>query len=303
MISAVAESPEYFPLTVGFSPRQLTALVFDEDLEPVGVLGLLMDPTSASSDAGGMLDTYGQFDISMLGVITGERLAELIADPPEKGQMVRGWLGISLQALTPDIAEFWGLDIGSGIIVSDVVTNSPAQQAGLVVGDVIFEIDGETIEVDREDKVPVFQRRIARLGPGTAIELAIVRTPENDPKKIRLTATLGDAPMAASDAPEYKNETLEFGVRDMVLADYMIRQLDADSFAGSVISEIKQGGPSDVGGLQLGDIIQRIGNETVSSKDDVAAIMETIESEKPEEVIFFIWRRNQTMFVNVKISW
>lgn len=301
MVSSVVESPEFFPLTVGFSPIQMASVLFDENLEPVGVLGMLLDPSQG--DAGGMLESFGQSGIPLLGVIASERLEKLIADPPMKGRPDHGWLGITLQALTPEIAQFWGLDISSGIIVNDIVTNSPAQKAGLQVGDIVYEMNGQPVEIDRDENLPVFQRLIAELSPGTSVELAVIRRAESVIDTLQLLATLEKAPLAAAEAATYEIKALEFEVRNLVFADYLFRNLDQETFSGVVVAELKQGGLADVGGLRLGDVIQRINNRPVTSIDEVKAIIETGLSEKPREVIFFVWRDNKTLFVNVKTDW
>ncbi|MFH1372823.1 MAG: PDZ domain-containing protein [bacterium] len=303
MISAVVESPELFPLTVGYSPLQTTSVLFAEDLRPVGVLGTLADPSRANTDAGGMLESFNQFGIPMLGVVTGERLAKLIADPPVKGQPDRGWLGVSLQALTEEMAQFWGLDITGGIIVNDIITGSPAERAGLQLGDIVYRVDGNQVVVDKEDKLPLFQRLIAELGPGVSVELSVLRRSETAVDTLTLTATLQEAPLAASDAPTYEVEELEFKVRSLVFADYLFHNLQPNSFAGVVISELKQGGPADVGGLQPGDIIQSIGNVPTASLDEFQAAAEAVVLQRPREVIFFVWRYNKTLFINVKTDW
>ncbi len=303
MISTVVQAPEYFPLTVGFNVMQITSVLFNEALQPVGVLGLLNDPSSASVDPGGMLESFNQYGAPLLGVITGDRLAKLIADPPEKGKIDRGWLGITLQALTDDIAEFWELDIAGGIIVNDIVKNSPAAEAGLGVGDIIYEVNGQQVEVDKEEKVPIFQRFISELGPEAAVEFSVIRLSESGVDSLTLLATLQSAPMGAEDAPEYENKTLEFTVRDLVFGDYLFYNLDSETFKGVAVSELKQGGLADLEGLGIGDIIQRIGNKPVSTVEDVKPIMDEIEKNKPAEVIFFVWRDNKTLFVNVKTDW
>ncbi len=303
MVSTLIESPEEMPLTIGFSTLQITSVLFDKSLNAVGVLGLVLDPTTASMDMGGMLESMGQMGRPVLGVITSEKLERIIADPPHKGSADRGWLGISLQALTSDLAEFWSLDNKGGIIVNDVIASSPASKAGIETGDIILEVNGQAVDVDREDKIPVFQRSIAEMGPEASVELAIFRPADKGGKQINLIVQLEPTPMSAADAPEYENDALEFKVRDMVFSDYMIFNLDQDEFDGVFVSELKQGGLSNIGGLGIGDIIQRIDNVPVESIEDIESVMDRIESEKPGEVIFFVWRDNKTLFVNVKTDW
>ena len=303
MVSTLIESPEEFTLIVGFSDLELGSVLFNRRLEPVGVLGSLLNPGTAQTDASGLLGSFGDFRIPLLGVITGERLQKLIADPPQKGKIDRAWLGITLQALTKDIAEFLDIDAEGGIIVNDVVGGSPAEKAGLTIGDVIYEIDGLPVKVNREERLPIFQRAIAEMGPGTSVAFSVLRPGDLTPDSLLLVTVLEKAPLAPSDAPEYENKEFELTVRDLVFADYNRYNQDESSFHGVVVSELQRGGLAMVGRLHVGDVIQRIGNTPVTSVDEAEAAMIQVESERPSEVIFFIWRLNRTMFVNVKTEW
>lgn len=303
MISALITKPDEFILTVGFNATEMASVLFNEDMKPVGVLGTMNDPTAADSDQGGPMDMMGQFALPMLGVITAERLEELIADPPEKGKTDRAWLGITLQALTEDIAGFLNMDVPGGIIVNEVVPGSPAQSCGLEVGDVIYEINSQQIEVDREEELSFFQRRIADMGAGTSVEFSVLRPAGETVDSLTLLAVLEAAPLAASDAPEYENEDLEFKTRDLVFADFLRYNIEQGELQGVAVSELKQGGLAHMGGLQLGDIIQRVDGSDITSVDELEAAMTILESQRPEEIIFFVWRSNKTLFVNVKTDW
>ena len=303
MVSALVRSPDSIPLTVGFNSLQVGSVLFDGDLQPVGVLGPLMDPSAAGLDAATMMETADQFGLPLLGVISGDRLNKIINSPPTKGSTDRGWLGISLQALTKDIAGFWNIDAAGGIIVNEVVNNSPADKAGIKMGDIVTQINGQPIEVDREDKIAIFQRSIADLGPGASVGLSILRLINGEQQPVSAAVTLGTSPLAATDAPEYVNEAFELTVRDLVFSDYMLFNVDEETFQGVVVSELKPGGLAYVGGLTIGDVIQRIDNQDVTSIAEAQAVLEKIETEQPRELIFFVWRNNKTLFVNVKTDW
>jgi serine protease Do len=299
MVSTMITMPEKFPLIVGFGPMEVASVLFDSNLTPVGVLGSLPDPSSGSADAGGF-HGFGDMDFPMLGVIDGKRIAELIADPPEKGKTARGWLGITLQALTEDIQEFFNIQTDGGIIVNEVMNNSPADVAGLTVGDIIIDVNGQPVTVDSEEKIPVFQRMISEMGPETPVEFTVIRPEEDGVDTVSLYVTLGEAPLAATDADEYENKELELKVRDLVFTDYMLYNVDAETFAGVVVSKLERGGMAEIGGLQIGDVIQRIGPYEITSVDDAKDALEAILADSPSEVIFFVWRNNKTLFVNVK---
>jgi S1-C subfamily serine protease len=205
--------------------------------------------------------------------------------------------------MTKEMAEFWGLDISGGIIVNEILKNSPAEKSGLAVGDIIFEVNGEPVTVDREENLSIFQRRIAELGPRASVEFSILRRQDDKIVKLSLPAVLDEAPMAATDAPEYESVSLEFKVRNLVFGDYMRFNQDPDSFRGVIVSELEPGGLADVGGLQFGDIIQRVGDKPTASVEDFETVMQNLEQAKSSEVIFFIWRNKKTLFINIKTDW
>lgn len=303
MVSSLIKSPEQFPLTVGFSSVQLTSVLYNSAYQPVGILGNMMDPSSGGGEMGGMMESFGDVGFPLLGVITADRIEKLISTPPTKGEIERGWLGISLQALTKDIAEFWQLPLSGGIIVNEIIKNSPAYAGGLKLGDIIYQVNGDPINVDREEKVAVFQRTIAALGPGAEVELGVLRNTEGASDSVTLVVTLQKAPISSSDAPDFEDKSLELTVRDLVFADYMINNLDSQNFKGVVVSGLTPGGPAAIGGLSLGDVIQRIGSTEITSVPDAESALNKVSANRPKEVIFFIWRDSQTMFVNVKPNW
>ncbi len=300
MVSTIIESPEKFPLTVGFVPEQLTSVVFDGNLVPIGVLGTLMDPSAASQDGSGMLESFDGSEMPNIGIITGDRLKKILMTPPSKSTTDRGWLGVTLQGLTKDLIEYWKLGVSGGIIISDVVKNSPGAKAGLQVGDIVYEVNKTPVLVDREENIAIFQRTIAEMGPGAKVTFSVMRLSADKPTKTTLETTLEKAPLAATDAEEFENKSLEFTTRNLVFADFLNRGLEQNEITGVVVSKLEQGGPAAVGGLQIGDIIQRVGSTPVTSVEDIRKVSETLETSAPREVVFFVWRFGSTLFVNVK---
>lgn len=302
MVSAQIKSPEEFTLMVGFNMSEMMSVIYDQNGQPIGLLGRLANPAENSFDGAAAMESMSQFAFPLLGLIPAEKINELIANPPKKGSVDRGWLGITLQALTPEMASFWGLDIKAGIIVNDIVNNSPAQEGGLEVGDIIYEVNGLPVEVDKDEKISIFQRRISELGPDAQVEFSVYRPGEDNKtfEDLKMITTLQKAPMTATDAPEYENELLEFKVRELVFADYLFLNKDEETFNGVIVAEIKQGGLADVEGLQIGDVIQSINSEPVGSIEDAETILNQLEEEKIKEIIFFVWRDQKTMFVNIK---
>src|SRR5262249_57746714 len=102
-----------------------------------------------------------------------------------KGRVIRGWLGIVIQDLTPDLAAGFGINSASGVLISDVMKDSPAEAAGMRPGDVIVEFTGAPIK-----EVIDLQRRVAAVEPGKPASLTVIR----DRKPTALTVRIGEQP-------------------------------------------------------------------------------------------------------------
>ena len=303
MIGAIITTPEDFPLTVGFNSLEFASVLYDKDLKPVGLLGELSDPSESVGAVADFGDSFGGGQFPMLGVITADRLEKLIAEPPQRGRTDRSWLGITMQGLTEDLADFLKIAQPGGIIVNEVVPGSPADLCGLTVGDVIYTINGQRVTVDRDEELSLFQRTISALGPGTSVELGVYRPADEGLDSLKLTAVLAAAPLAASDADEYEFEPFEFTVRNLVFSDFLNYNIEQNSIQGVVVTELKPGGLAAIGGLRPGDVIQRVNDRDVAAVEDFGAYLEAVEKEKPSEVVLFVWRFGQTLFVNVKTDW
>ena len=299
MISAIIEEPERFVLTVGFSELEAASVIYDMAGDAVGILVRLSNQGQSEFGSAGDFENY----MPLLGIVDVNKIQKLIKNPPKKGEITRGWLGIHLQALTADMAEFWNLNIVGGIIVNDVVDDSPADKAGLETGDIIVKLNGRPIEVDSEETLPIFRRQILEFPADTDVSFEIFRRRNGEVDTLDITATLVRAPLSPSEAPDFEDNNFEMKLRDMVFADYTFYNLDQDKFKGVVVKELESGGWASVGGIYPGDIIQSIDGNKVADIERTKKLLSEIAREKPEEVIFFIWRNNKTLFINIKTDW
>jgi len=195
----------------------------------------------------------------------------------EYGTTRRGWLGVFIQEVTPDIAESLGLDVAGGALVSTVNEASPAQAAGLEPGDVIISFDGKSIEKMRD-----LPRIVAETEIGATVGVELIR----NGSRMTVQVTLGGLEKAElvgivgeeskSDAESF--EKLGFAV-DNLNAE-LAEQLGLDASArGVVVTEVAEGGPAAGKGLQPGDVIKRFGQRRVENAADLAkSVAETLES-------------------------
>lgn len=267
--------------------------VFTRSGKPIGVLSEFGNagPSFASGFGGAEQTSYAL----VLGAST---LAPLIADPPEHGEARRAWLGITLQALTQDMASYWKLEEHGGIIVNSVVPDSPAASAGLKVGDILVRMNGNAIDVNQEDHVPIFVEQVGSSGVGSTQHFDVVRGEQ----RLAINVQLAAAPKSRLEAEQYHNEDFELTVRELVFSDYRAFDLEP-SFKGVLVSKVEEGGWSGVGGLRPGDIIQRVDGRNVETPDDIKEILNDASSKKKRKVVFFVQRLGRTQFITVQPNW
>ena len=183
----------------------------------------------------------------------------LVAD----GHVSRGWLGVSIQTLTPELADSFGLQGKHGALIAEVVDDTPAQQAGLHAGDVILSVNGKAVEGQRE-----LSTAIAALAPGTKAELTVWR----DGAEKTMSVSLAARPDQDGMAKAYKrggNESAEgYGLRLTDVPRNMAREYEITG--GALVREVTAGSAADEAGLVPGDVILSVGKHEVSSADETA---------------------------------
>lgn len=298
VITGILQKPEPYYLTGELTNDFIMSPVVTTDGKCVGVI----TPMTQSNGNYSPYD-YGSIFGNPVGIMPLDQLTNLLSKPPEPEKYKRGWLGIGLQALDPEIAEFWDMEVPGGIIVTNVIAHSPAEDAGLEAGDFIITLNGEQIEVDQDANLLLFQRMVSELGEGAAIDLTVVRPDEAKIDTLQVHVSLGKVPVSAAEAPSYEDKNFDLTIRDLVFADYNSRNLDPDKIKGVMSDKMEPGGWAAVGGVRAGDIIVKIGESAVTSVEECQAIFETLEKERSEDVVFMIWRNNKTKFVNIKTHW
>ncbi len=219
-------------------------------------------------------------------------MARKVADQlVDKGKVVRGYLGVVPQEVTPDLAEGLGLkDGGGGVIVASVQDDSPASQAGVEQGDVIVRFDGR--EVRGVDK---FRQMVAETKVGSKVELVVVR----NKKEIKLRAVIGELPdeSAAKVGPTQEDKPW-LGIKRVLAANSAeAHQMGIREKQGVVIRELEPGSPADEAGLRAGDVIKKIDDRAVRGLDDYLA---AAKSGGARTRVLLIKRGDNMYFVAVK---
>ncbi|MRR57492.1 MAG: DegQ family serine endoprotease [Deltaproteobacteria bacterium] len=200
-----------------------------------------------------------------------------------KGTVSRGWLGVSIQPVTEDIASSFGLKKAAGALVNEVVAKSPADKAGLRQGDIIVAINSTDIK-----EVAHLQRLVGELPVGKRVELKVFR----DGKQIKLPLVIGSAESAAAKQlkPAEPQPAVWLG---MSVAE-LPRELRMQGLSGVIISELDPDGSAAEAGLQQGDIIVSINRKKIATLAEYAAVV--AESRSKGSAVLLVKRGNASIY-------
>jgi serine protease Do len=174
------------------------------------------------------------------------------------GKVVRGYLGVYIQDVTPELAKQFGLSQGGGVLVGDVSPDTPASRAGLRKGDVILDLNGSPVESRSQ-----LQVQISQTTPGVPVKLKIWRDGKSEEK----TVTLGELPEKAEKASEGESSSgaLE-GVEVQNLTPEISQQLELPGGTrGVVVTSVDGSSPAAAAGLNRGDVIQEVNHKPVNN--------------------------------------
>ena len=169
----------------------------------------------------------------------------------EHGKVTRGWLGVVLQPLTPELAASFGAEGKKGVLISDVTADSPAARAGLKSGDVVLEVDGRPVDTPSD-----VARSVGLAAPGHKTTLTVWR----DKAQRKVPIVLGEAP------GERQASRLGFEVRP--LTPELARELNRRSTEGVVVSHVEDGSAAAEAGIRRGDVIVEANGQPVKSLGD-----------------------------------
>ena len=206
----------------------------------------------------------------------------------EKGRVTRGWLGVAIQRVTPEIAESLGLPQSRGALVAAVVEGSPAAQAGIQVGDVIIEYNGQRI--DESSDLPIL---VARTAVGQNANLAVVRNQKTIPLKARIDE-LRDREVVAS-GPK-KQEKL--GVSVQAITPEIAESLGLKRAQGVIVTAVEPQSPAAEAGLRRGDLILQVNREQVTSIDKFTELVDNAKA--GSNLLFLVRRGENNVFVALK---
>ncbi|MDO9116482.1 MAG: DegQ family serine endoprotease [Nitrospira sp.] len=207
------------------------------------------------------------------------------------GKVVRGWLGVSIQELTDELAKQFDVVEAKGALVSDVMEDSPAAKAKLERGDIITAYNNVAV------KDPVQLRSlVADTEPGTTVTVTIFR----DKKMRDVKVAIGELPKTVSKArgpgERGRGEHALAGVGVEPLAPEDLKRLKIDG--GVAVTEVERGSPADRAGLRQGDIIREINRKRVRTVEDFERLVDKLEPEA--SALLLVHRGTASIFLSIK---
>jgi serine protease Do len=209
-------------------------------------------------------------------------LGKGIVDQLKKhGDVTRGWLGVTIQDVPADLAEYLGIKDGKGVLVSDVIPGDPADKAGIKPRDIITEINGEKVESSRS-----LLKIVAGIGVGEIAKVKVLRDGREKTFGVEIAKRLDDKIASAKDS--LKGGADEIGIRVANITPEMSRRFNITETEGVIVVDINPDGKAADAGIIQGDIIKEINRQTVKSLKDYTEALGKIK--KGESIKIFIWR-------------
>jgi len=190
---------------------------------------------------------------------------KIVAQLKDNGEVTRGWLGVNIQDLKGELADYYGAKGGEGVLVTEVVPGNPAEKAGIQAKDIITAVDGEKVRTSRE-----LTAKAATLPVGETTKITVVR----DGKERTVDVKVAKRPVTVADAgkPPVEKEG-EYGLQVTDLTPEMARRLKTNREAGVVVVGVRPDSKAAKAGLQQGDLILEVDRQNVSSTGELKQLL------------------------------
>jgi len=253
---------------------------FDVEGDVIGVNTAIFSPSGGS--------------VGIAFDIPADTVKNVVMQLREKGSVTRGWIGVQIQPVTPEIADGLGLKKAAGALVSEPQANSPASKAGIESGDVILSVDGNNIADARE-----LARRIGTMAPGTSVKLGVLH--QGQEKTVTLTlGTLPNEKAAANQGSPHTTPDADVPKLGLTLAPS--NKVAGAEGSGVVVTAVDPNGVAADHGLQVGDVILDVGGKTVSNPSDVRKELADARKEGKHALLFRVKSSEGTRFVALPLG-
>ncbi|MDI6889905.1 MAG: DegQ family serine endoprotease [Thermodesulfovibrionales bacterium] len=233
-----------------------------------------------------------------IGFAVPSNMARLVMNQLiQKGKVMRGWLGVTIQELTPELSQKFGLEKSKGVLISDVAKGSPAEKAGIMRGDIILEFNGKEVK-----DVSSLRNMVAQSKAGAEVSMKILRSGKEHTVRLVIVELPREvAEVVPNQIPDDSEVGALTGLTVIDLTKEIARQLGfTKDEKGVVVVRVEPASPADEAGIKKGDIINEVDRKRVDNLEDFNRIASNIK--KNETVLLFITRGNKKFYVTLKAS-
>lgn len=211
----------------------------------------------------------------------------IIKDLQDKGKVTRGWLGVMIQKITPELQKSFELAQSEGALVGDVIPNSPASSAGVMRGDVIVKFDNQDIK-----KMENLPKVVAGTPPGKPVEVEVIRNGKNKTLDITI-ALLEDkaTKMASLGGP--------LGIQVQDITPELAQSFNLEDKEGVLVSSVAAGEPAAEAGLRQGDVITEVNRKPVRSLAEYKGLISQVRG---GTILLLVKRSGSSIFIAVKLG-
>ena len=222
--------------------------------------------------------------------IPADMVAGVVDQLVSHGRVVRGWLGVGIQALTKELSQQFGIKEGQGVLINEVYEDDPAYAAGIKPGDIILMVDDRPVDSPNQ-----LSRLVAQVGPGEKAKIRLLR----DGKEMIYHVPMAERPEKTTLAslPSQKSE-VKLGLDVQALTAALAEEFELKETAGVLVSKVERGGLAHSEGIQEGDFITEVNRQATRN---VAQFSEVLEKVKPgQTVLLRIIRKTRAFFIVLK---
>jgi serine protease Do len=225
-----------------------------------------------------------------IGFATPVHLAKsILGQLKEKGKVTRGWLGVYIQHLTPEMADSLSVPGKKGALVADVTKDGPAEKAGIRSGDVIVAFNGK--DVNDEHELPQI---VASTKPGMKVDLKVIR----EGKALSIPVTISEMEAEPARRAGGPDLTKGLGLSVQDITPEIAKHFDIENRKGVLVTAVESGSPADDAEFREGDIIRQVNRQAVANAAEFQKMMTKVKGEKT--VLFLVERGDARIFIAVK---
>ncbi|MBN2365408.1 MAG: DegQ family serine endoprotease [Calditrichaeota bacterium] len=214
---------------------------------------------------------------------------KVMTDILEKGRVVRGWLGVTIQDIDPEIGKALGLKTTKGVLITQVQEGTPAEKAGLKTEDVIIKVNGDAVNNTTE-----LATRIASTSPGKEVTLTVIR----DGKERKITATLGELESGNLPLAQRRSESTyeKVGLQLSNITPGVAQKYNLkEDQRGVVVTAVDPGSLASQAGFRPGDVILKLNRKDVKSVEEFDDMMDDVK--EGGNLLFYIQRGEGNLFI------